>query len=123
MIRLPQVSLRMPTVERPQAVSSERNSAPSSFSRLYYASMSAIQNTVSGMPSSNVISASLVKYISVSDTAWLSSIQQNNSAIDCVNHFIGDFFGNVTPTLFSSTVVIEVVSNCRRFFWQAGWSA
>tara|TARA_B100000575_G_scaffold287922_1_gene287048 strand:- start:544 stop:885 length:342 start_codon:yes stop_codon:yes gene_type:complete len=113
----------MPTVETPQAFSSERNSAPSSFSRLYYASMSAIQNTVSGMPSSNVISASLVKYISVSETALLCSMQQNNSAIDCFNHFLGDFFGSLTPTLFLTTVVIEVVSNCRRFFWQAGWSA
>jgi len=68
----------------------------------------------------------LIKYTSVSDTAWPSGIatmQQYKTAIDCDNFFISYLFSNVTPTLFSSTVAIEVVSNCRRFFWQAGWSA
>ena len=76
--------------------------------------------------SSNVTTSALIKYTSVSDTAWQSGIatmQQHKTAIDCDNFFIIDFFSNVTPTLFPSTVAIEVVSNCRRFFWQAGWSA
>ena len=76
--------------------------------------------------SSNVTTSALIKYTSVSDTAWQSGIatmQQYKTAIDCDNFFISYFFSNVTPTLFPSTVAIVVVSNCRRFFWQAGWSA
>ena len=76
---------------------------------------------------SNVTSSALIKYTSVSDTAWPSGICHHatiqKTAIDCVNFFTIDFFSKVTPTLFPSTVAIEVVSNCRRFFWQAGWSA
>ena len=37
-------------------------------------------------------------------------MQQYKTAIDCDNFFISYFFSNVTPTLFSSTVAIEVVS-------------
>jgi len=59
----------------------------------------------------------------VDDKSGIATMQQYKTAIDCVYFFVSDFFSNLTPTLFPSTVAIEVVSNCRRFFWQAGWSA
>ena len=70
--------------------------------------------------SSIVTLSALIKYTSVSDTAWPSgtaTTQKNKTGIDCINIFISDLFGNISPTPFPSTVAAGVDSHCRRFFW------